>query len=242
MPISNSADLAFVAEQVGYSSLKRYRDRCEFLFEGIALEGKRALDIGCGSGALAFWFALHGASHVVGLEPESDGSAPGVMKTFHQIVEQLDLGNILIARNEFLQDLTPVDGPFDLAVMYNVINHLDEESVKTLHKNKAAYNKYLQLLKEFRSLLSDGAYVIVADSGRNNFWDRVGIKSPVPHTVEWNLHQEPETWIMLFEEAGFELLDLRWSPLAVYPFRRFTANRLVHYFSYSHFVLRFRAH
>lgn len=237
--IVQEQDLAFVAEKVGYRSLRRYKDRCKFLFDGISLEGIRALDIGCGPGSLTFWIALHGASYVVGLEPESAGSTAGVQTTFQQIAEHLGLNNVT-AKNEFLQTLAPGDSLFDLAIMYNVINHLDEEAVQTLHKNQAAYNTYVQLLRNFRGLLSDGACVIVADSGRNNFWNRAGIKSPVRHTINWNLHQEPEMWIKVFEEAGFRLLDLRWSPLAVYPFRRFTANRLVHYFSYSHFVLRFK--
>jgi hypothetical protein len=81
--------------------------------------------------------------------------------------------------------------------------------------------------------------VIVADCGRDNVWPRFGLSSPFMPTIEWQKHQNPEVWIRVFAQAGFENIDCRWSPLQ--PLPEVTGNRLVQYLTCSHFVLRFRA-
>ena len=140
---------------------------------------------------------------------------------------------------EHLQDVAPPQRPFDVVVLYNVINHLDEAAVVALPRDTTAVARYVGLLRHVRALMRAGGWAIVADAARGNFWDRLGLRSPLARTIEWRKHQEPETWVDLFERASFERHDLRWSPLQ--PFVRLTANRLVQYLTSSHFVLRLRA-
>jgi hypothetical protein len=187
---------------------------------------------------LGLWAAVHGASRVLGIEPEADGSDSGMLTAFRESVNQLGLQSVVSARENFLQDLRPSDGQFDVAVLFNVINHLNESAASHLHESVEAQRAYTAILEEFRAMLVPGAMVSVADCSSSNFWNDIGIRAPLAPTIDWSKHQPPQIWTRIFGRAGFETLAVRWSPL--YPFGRFSSNRLVHYFSVSHFVMQLR--
>ncbi len=222
----------------GYSTGARYRMRGEFLFAGIPLEGTRVLDVGCGAGAWSMWAALHGARHVVGIEPGADGSREGTFDVFQRSIAALGFERQVEARPHFLHELPKPDAPYDVVVMYNVINHLDEEAVVMLHRDGAARERYVTLLKDLVSWMRPGGWLIIADCGRTNAWLRFGMASPFVPTIEWHKHQDPGTWMEVCCQAGFRTVDLRWSPLQ--PFPKLTANWLVQYLTCAHFVLRFQ--
>lgn len=231
--------LEFVARLVGYANGKRYRVRGDFLFNGIPLIGKHVLEIGCGTGAWAIWAALHGAGRVVGIEPQTAGSTANTLTKFRQTIKELNLDKKVLASNHYLHELPAQEQPFDVVVMYNVINHLDEEAVVTLSSDEFSYNRYVTLLEDLRLRMRSGGWVIVADCARSNLWVRLGLRSPLARNIEWHKHQDPQTWIAVFKATRFEYYDLRWSPLQ--PLPTLTANWLVQYLTLSHFVLRFRA-
>jgi cyclopropane fatty-acyl-phospholipid synthase-like methyltransferase len=208
------------------------------LFDGIRLAGARVLEIGSGAGAWAIWAALEGAAKVVGIEPETKGSGEGSLDRFRRNIETLGLSQRIAALDCTLQDLPVSEERFDVVVMYNVINHLDEDAVITLHQDISAVNRYVALLRKVRLHINSGGWILVADCGRDNVWPRFGLSSPFMPSIEWQKHQNPETWINVFAQAGFRAVDLRWSPLQ--PFPKLTANRFVEYLTCSHFVLRFR--
>jgi cyclopropane fatty-acyl-phospholipid synthase-like methyltransferase len=199
----------------------------------------QVLEVGCGRGAWAIWAALHGASKIVGIEPDVEGSSDNSLEQFRRNIELLGLQERIEARGCTLQNLPGWEERFDVAVMYNVINHLDEDAVVSLHKNAEAVKRYVALLKKLRLHMRANGWVLVADCGRDNFYPQLGVRSPFMPTIEWHKHQNPATWVRVFAEAGFDLFDLRWSPLQ--PLSRLTANPVVQYFTCSHFVLRFRA-
>jgi cyclopropane fatty-acyl-phospholipid synthase-like methyltransferase len=223
----------------GYATGARYRVRGEFLFGGIPLAGAHVLDVGCGKGAWSMWAALHGAQRVVGIEPGADGSSKGSLDDLRRSVTILEIEKQVEARCEFLHELRRPDAPYDVVVMHNVINHLDEEAVMVLHQDRVAWRKYATQLKDLRSRMRAGGWLIVADCARANLWPRLGLTSPFVPSIEWHKHQNPDTWIAICTQAGFRKVDLRWSPLQ--PFTRVTANWLVQYLTCSHFVLRMQA-
>lgn len=227
--------LALVARRIGFRSLRRYKALAGFAFGGLPLSGCGVLDVGAGSGPLSLWAALHGASQVTSLEPEEAGSTAGASEVLRELIEDLGLRERMDIRYMRLEDLS-APASFDVAILYNVINHLNEPAVERLHHDATAAVAYRSLLAHLRQLVVDGATVIVADCARNNFWNRLGLRAPLARNIEWEKHQQPETWVSILTGAGFKLQDLRWSPL--YPFGRLTGNRPVQYFTASHFVLR----
>ena len=234
-----AAALGYVARQVGFRNVARYAARAGFVFKGIPIKDRRVIDIGCGHGAMALWTALHGASSVLALEPHAAGSDQDSLDACSRQVKSLRLGERVTVSPTFLQNLQPDERRFDIAILYDVINHLDESAVTELHHDEPAARTYIGILSHLRQLLAPGAHVIVADCGRENLWKRLGVRNPIARSIEWHKHQQPETWIALFGRAGFEFVDLRWSPL--YPLGRLSSNRVVQYATASHFVLRFRS-
>lgn len=238
LPTKEQFELA--ARRLYYANGTRYRTRGQFLFAGIPLAGAHVLEVGCGSGTWAIWAALHGADRVVGIDPEAHGSSSGDFVTFQQTIETLGLTQKVIAHDHYLHELPVQQRPFDVVVMYDVINHLDERAVTVLDRDSVACESYVLVLQNLRSRMCTDGWVIVADCARDNLWVRLGLPSPLTNRmIEWHKHQNPEIWMNLFKQAGFQYFDLRWSPL--YPFSQLSSNRLVQFLTYSHFVLRFRA-
>lgn len=231
--------IALAAARVGFKTAERYRKRCEFLFRGVSLRGASVLDVGCGTGAFPIWAGLHGARRALGIEPETDGSTAGTYAQFRESIATLGLGAVVEAQRKYLSDLTPADGPFDVAILYQVINHLDEAATIDLHKNPASMARFVAVLSHLRSLMADGGDLIVADCDRRNFWNDLGLRNPLMPTIEWEKHQPPHVWSEAFSKSGFQLTQTTWSPM--HPLGRITENWPVHYFTISHFCMRLKA-
>lgn len=227
------------ASRVGYANILRYQTRAKSLFNNIQLTGTQVLDVGCGSGAWSLWAALHGAERVVAIEPEAHGSTSNSLEVLQQTIKLLGLENKIQTSESVLQELAEPEGSFDVVVMYNVINHLDEEAVGCVHREPSAFERYVSHLSHLRRMVKQGGWLIVADCARANFWNQLGFKSPLATSIEWHKHQNPEVWTRVMERAGFRCQDLQWSPLQ--PFPSLTSNWLVQYLTSSHFVLRCRA-
>jgi 2-polyprenyl-3-methyl-5-hydroxy-6-metoxy-1,4-benzoquinol methylase len=229
--------LAYVAKKAGYSSLERYVLRSKFIFEGMDFKNKRILEIGCGKGAFCMWAGLQGAEYVLGIEPEADGRIEGSMAVFQDLLQKLNLNNVE-SKNCFLQSLSVPNKKYDIILMFNVINHLDEKAVEILHKDKTAVEAYIKILRDLKNYLNPDGLVIVADCARSNFWNTLGLKSPFVPTIEWHKHQNPRRWIDIFSQSGYCLYDFRWSSL--HPIGKLASNFIVQYLTTSHFVLRFQ--
>ena len=227
-----------IAPRVGFADPRRYEEVAGFMFHGLSVESCRVLDVGCGRGALSVWAALHGASSVVALEPELDGSTPASSDVLERVLVDFDLRDRIDLRRVPLDEVEG-EPPFDLAILDSVVNHLDEAAVIRLHRDPAAVDEYVTVLRPLRSLVRRGAVVIVADCGRRSIWNTIGRQGPWTRNVDWQKHQQPQTWIDVFRRAGFEPHDVRWSPLS--RTGRLTGNRFVQYFTMAHFVLRLRA-
>ena len=231
--------LETAARLLGYANAKRYWSRGTFLFHGVSLQGASVLDVGCGTGTWAIWAAMNGAATSVGIEPEADGGKQGTLESFRRNIKTLELGGQVDAYSSTLQNFSSHHRKFDVVVMYNVINHLDEDAVKTLHKNERMAMRYVDLLKGLRTRIRAGGTVVVADCARSNLWPHLGLRSPFAPWIEWEKHQDPSQWIRVFERAGFKVASRRWSPY--YGIRTLSANSVFHYLTCSHFTLQFIA-
>jgi SAM-dependent methyltransferase len=234
--MEKQAQINHISSLVGYKNPARYVTRASFIFDGLDLQGKSVLEIGCGKGSLLAWTALQGATFVLGLEPEQDGSRSGSYGTLETVVSSLSSGTVKISPTRF--DEYSFSEPFDIVILYNVINHLDECAVTDLHSNPASYQAYSKIAEKIRAVTAPNGTLILADAARSNLWGDLGRRSPFAKTIEWNKHQNPAVWRRLFEEHGFRMLDLRWSYM--YPFGKWSSNFLLHYVTISHFTMRLR--
>lgn len=193
----------------GKENLKFYLDN---LFENVDLAQKEVLDVGGGRGLLTFYTAVKGAKKAVCLEPEKDGSSNGMTQRYHdlrkELPETLPVELVPLTLQEYMQQ--PDAGTYDVVIMHNSINHLDEEACIHLQESDASYSRYLNIFKNVFRIMKEKSVLIVTDCSCNNFFNDVGVKNIFVPSIEWHKHQKPRTWISLLKKAGFRNPTLHW--------------------------------
>ena len=235
-------DLDRYLDAVVQEGLYRNRDNLEFqlhsLFGKIDFLNRAVLDVGGGSGLYSFYAALMGAARVVCLEPGSHGSSSGAINKFNTMKRTLDISNVVLMPIT-LQSLSTTNGTFDIILLHNSINHLDETACINLLTHPASRAIYKDIFLKLYALANDGAVLIICDCSRHNFFARLQIRNPFAPTIEWHKHQSPEVWEKLLREVGFAYPHISWSSFNT--LRRcgkiLTGNRLISYFLISHFCL-----
>jgi len=209
------------------------------LFQGIELNNARILDIGGGSGIISFYAACRGAKEVICLEPSSDGSSTGVNDKFLQIQSHMNFENVTLLDESF-QVFTTNEESFDIIVLYNSINHLDEDACIHLQNSAIARNRYLELFHKMFTLCRNGSYLIIADCSNKNIFPHIGLRNPFMPSIEWHKHQEPETWIRILRKIGFVNPKISWSTFnrLRLPGVYILGNKFMAYLLLSHFSLR----
>ena len=221
-----------------YSTKGNLRFEMDTLFSGIDFKNKTVLDIGGGSGLCSFYAACRGAEKVVCLEPEAEGSWSGITEKFYKLSKHLKHNNVTI-KSVKLQAFDPNGGTFDVIVLRNSINHLNETACINLLKESSAKTVYQGIFSKIGSLSNKGAKLILCDCSRYNFFALFKIHNPFAPSIEWHKHQTPEVWANLLREAGFANPEIRWFSLnASRSWGKFPAiNKLIAYFLHSYFCL-----
>ncbi|MEO1030642.1 MAG: class I SAM-dependent methyltransferase [Bacteroidota bacterium] len=212
----------------------------EQLFKGVNFKDKRALDIGGGSGLYSFYLALNGAKHAVVMEPEFDGSTSGVNEEFKEINKELGNLNNISLTTKVLEDLPEDTEKFDIILMQNSVNHINEEACVILKEDEAARKYYLDYFNLLVKFCNPGATLIMTDCSNRNFFYDYKIKNPFSvftKSIEWEKHQSPKTWSELVSEVGFKHVKTTWtSPNVLGKLGQLLlGNKLVSYFTRSHF-------
>lgn len=222
-----------------YSNSRSLKYYLHYMFEGVPLAKTTLLDVGGGSGLLSLWAALNG-SKVICLEPESNGSTSEVSKIFKNIKNCIDKKlNAKLKDQPLLSFLNQTKSKFNIVVMANSINHLDENACIRLNKEMKYKKTYLKILKSIFDAMYPGGYLIITDCSKSNFFNDVGIRSPFMKTIQWEKHQDPLTWNNLLNQVGFETNSPQWSTPNVFGNlgRKILGNRFWAYFLFSHFRL-----
>lgn len=221
-----------------YGNKDNLRFHMNTLFRGIDFTDKTVLDIGGGSGHHSFYAASRGAKKVICLEPEFEGSSVAMIDEFQKMKERL---NYAAARLEpvTLQEFDAGGETFDIILLHNSINHLDESACMNLLDGDEPKAIYKEVFAKMYALSKSKATLIVCDCSRYNFFNRFGIHNPFAPTIEWHKHQAPELWASLLEEVGYVKPRTSWSS-----FNRLRelgklllGNRFMAYFLTSHFCL-----
>jgi hypothetical protein len=238
--MTNSEFYKIVTDKGFYSKPNRLRFYLENqLFKGIDFNGKSLIDIGGGTGLFGFYAAINGASQVVVMEPEIDGSSNGVIMGFNEINSLLgNLTNIQHTK-EVLENYDRKDKQFDYILMHNSINHIDEEACIILRKDKGAQEKYYEFFKKIAEISHPDTILIICDCARNNLFGDIGLKNPFSPSIEWHKHQNPKFWSELLSLVGFKELFIGWtSPNVLGNIGRILLkNQLGAYLTISHFKL-----
>lgn len=176
--------------------------------------GLRVLDVGAGSGLDSCAMALLGATEVVALEPETDGSTHNVTHTFRQNIQTLGLSNITLQTNT-LQAYTAQPASFDVITLIAVINHLDEAGVVHMHKDQTIQHRFAEMLMPLHAWLKPGGTLAIYDAARHHALApliKLGIldKHPLAPSIEWHKHQQPNQWLRVLRQAGFSRFKVMW--------------------------------
>jgi SAM-dependent methyltransferase len=220
---------------------QRYLTYVERLFEGVPLEGRSLLDVGGGSGLVSFYAALRGAE-VVCLEPAAAGSNPAMDDAFDLLENSLGNDAPIRLERQALQELRS-ERRFDIILLHNSVNHLDEDACRRLRRDPAAWEVYVQLFRLLRDMTQTGGELIIADCARLNLFGMLHVRNPFAPAIVWPLHQQPETWAELAQQAGYASPRVRWNAMTRTGRvgRVLLSNRVGAFMTQSHFTLTLQA-
>lgn len=179
------------------------------IFDGIDFENKCVIDIGGGDGILSFYSGMNGAKEVVCLEPCGDGGDSRTAERFEKISAALNLSCVELSE-ETIQDHNPEGKQYDIVIMHNSINHLDETACIRLLDCKTSGEKYLKILQKISSMIKRDGHIIVCDCSRYNLFNRLKVTNPFARSIDWEKHQAPELWANLLVHVGFKEPVIRW--------------------------------
>lgn len=210
------------------------------LFKDISFDKKTMLDIGGGAGLFSFYADAMGAKSVICIEPEAAGSKQGLIKIFKKLQSGLETEDRVKLETTTFQDFDSRGKTFDIILLHNSINHLDEEACIKLKYDSRAVEIYKTIFRQLGDLAGKGAKLIIADCSRYNFFALFNLKNPFAPTIEWHKHQSPGYWARLLSDAGFCNPEIRWNIfnqrlrfIGKLPF----VAKFASYFRRSHFCL-----
>lgn len=224
-----------------YPNVGNLRFGLNYSFEGVAFSGKRMLDIGAGVGLLGLYGKCMGAARVVCLEPEDAGATTGVRQRFDDLVSALMVEDVIMMGETF-QQFDPGKDRFDIIVMHNSVNHLDEDACMRLHWDEDARATYHRLFAKLYAIAAPEAHLIVADCSRYNLFGSIGLRCPFAPSIEWNKHQPPRLWARMLCDAGFSRPRIRWTTFNTLRGvgRMILGNRVAAFLTHSLFCLTVR--
>lgn len=188
---------------------------------------------------MAAYAVCKGAELVVGLEPEASGTKTGCLERGRKMIESLNLNHRHIQILPYtIQDYDSNHTTFDVILMHNSINHLDEKACMKLHFSQASRETYIGIFKKISDLLNHTGVLVILDCSRYNFWPLLGVKNPLCPQIQWEKHQPPQLWVELLQQCGLKEPRIKWTSFKTLRWLgKPLQNRFASFFFTSHFRL-----
>jgi SAM-dependent methyltransferase len=228
------------AARAEYGSKVKLLPHLERLIEPLPLAGLSVLDVGAGSGLWSAYFATQGAA-VTSLEPLQEGSNPAMDSNFRRYVNCLSDPSAVTLVRTSLQNYHG-DSKFDLVVLNNSINHIDESACVALLDHEDARVKYIHIFSKLASMMAPTGRIWISDCARHNLFGDLRVRNPLVPYIDWELHHQPGTWCQLMEQAGLVCDHIVWNFTSRLGSRvqRAFSRRMPCYLTTSHFTIRGR--
>jgi hypothetical protein len=216
------------------------RFHLETVFKDVPLEKKRLIDIDGGNGIHSFYAACMGAKEVICLEPEAKGVVADSVSGFNRLQAHRLSDLVRLEQITFQRFAASTDKKFDVILLHNSINHLDEWACINLVSEKKARRTYLALFENFYRVSNPSAYLIICDCARRNLFGDLRLPNPAAPRIEWHKHHSPGLWAGLAAEVGYCQPNIRWTSFnSLGPIGKYLAgNKFASYFLLSHFRLQ----
>ncbi len=224
--------------------LERLVWRLQNTLRDIDWRGKDVLDIGCGRADMALYMALTGAKQVEAIDPEGPGSRPGTRIAVQQRIEALQPGNFRFQPITF-GDAQYASESFDLILSVNVLEHI-HETCKLLTDDPEAAADYQRFFADLYRVLRPGGALVVSNVSRYSLWALISqwtnyrLKTPIRtmRNVHWQLHQPPNMWTHMAQQAGFREIRIHWRvPHQLRWLLWLMDNRFVQFFTFADFAV-----
>lgn len=202
-------DEAVAAVVPSDGAARRLRSSIVAVFRDVQLQGATVLDVGGGAGLHSLYAALNGAAKVICLEPGAQGamaeySQPSGVRTNDVLGASVQVLPLTI------QEFDPGMERFDVILLHNSVNHLDEQACMKLPDDVGSARSYKVIFEKLSSIAKDGALIIITDSSSKNFFALVPLRNPFAPSIEWEKHHRPSVWIALLESTGFTNVGTYW--------------------------------
>ena len=224
-----------------FSSVNSLKFYTKMIFKNILFEDKLILDIGGGSGILSYYAVLKGASHAICVDPFGDGSSlsqGGILSELNSVTGLSNVEFMPVPFNSF----DPKNVMFDIVMLHNSINHLDEKACIELQNSSTARTKYSKIFSRIKNMLKPGGEILICDCSSRNIFPKFRLHNFFAPNIDWEKHQPPEKWIEILKDEGFVEPVIRWnSPKTLGAIGNlFLGNKVMSYFLASHFCLRMK--
>lgn len=231
--------LSLVGQTSSYSSRRDLPLYLDYLFEDVSFDNKAMLDVGGGAGLFSFYAACMGANKVICLEPELAGASREAIDEFKKLRSALPTLDQVKLKSTTIQNFDSNDDKFDIILLHDSINHLDEEACINLRHDCHAMQAYKAIFEKLRGLASSGAQLIITDCSRYNFFALCNLRNPFAPNITWSKHQSARYWARLLSDAGFCNPKIRWTAFRRLPRigRLPLVAECASYFLRSHFCL-----